>query len=74
MICIKKRTFQNRIDVATKTMELDKAGNIPNSKTDEIEGDDNQEEVDNPDLVQDQLSTVDAQEVINIFSEIISCH
>jgi hypothetical protein len=55
-------------------MELDKAGNIPNSKTDEIEGDDNQEEVDNPDLVQDQLSTVDAQEVINIFSEIISCH
>jgi hypothetical protein len=74
MICIKKRTFQNRIDVTTKSMELDKADNIPNSKTDEIEGDDNQEEIDNPDLVQDQLSTVDAQEVINIFSEIISCH
>jgi hypothetical protein len=37
MICIKKRTFQNRIDVTIKTMELDKAGNILNSKRDEIE-------------------------------------
>jgi len=55
-------------------MELDKAGNILNSKRNEIEGNDDQEETDNPDLVQDQLSSANAQEVINIFSEIFLRH
>jgi hypothetical protein len=67
MICIKKRQFQNIIDVATKTMESDKASNNLSSITDEFEDNEHQEETDNPDFIQDQLSTVDAQEVVNIF-------
>ncbi len=48
-------------------MESDKASNNLSSITDEFEDNEHQEETDNPDFIQDQLSTVDAQEVVNIF-------
>ena len=53
-------------------MESDKATNNVYSITDEFEENEHQVETENPDFIQDQLSTLDAQEVVNIFSDIIS--
>jgi hypothetical protein len=69
MICIKKRQFQNRIDAATKTLETDKY-NL-NSITDEFEDREHQQETENPDLIQTQLCTLEAQEVVSLFSDLI---
>jgi hypothetical protein len=52
-------------------MESDKASNNVYTITDEFEENEHQVETENPDFIQDQLSTIDAQEVINIFSDII---
>ncbi len=68
MICIKKRIFLNRINATTNPLDSNRA----NSQNVEISENENQEERDNSDVIQNQLRSVDAQEVRKYFQNCFS--